>query len=62
MNGRMMDGMGSMMAWMMGIGLVGWVLLLALLVTIIVLLARIVGRMQDRERDKPGRNETPRGT
>jgi uncharacterized membrane protein len=41
----MMDGgMGSMMAWMMGIGLLGWVLVIALLVTILVVLVRLLGR------------------
>lgn len=45
-----------MMAWMMGIGLVGWVLLIALLVTIIVVLVRIVGRIQHQDPDNPRRN------
>lgn len=39
--------MGSMMGWMMGIGLLGWVLVIALLATIVVLLFRLVAR-QDR--------------
>jgi uncharacterized membrane protein len=48
----MMDGgMGSMMGWMMGIGLLGWVLVIALLVAIVVLLFRLVGR-QDRDGDR----------
>jgi uncharacterized membrane protein len=39
----MMDGgMASMMGWMMGFGLVGWVLVIALLVTIVVLLLRLL--------------------
>jgi len=33
-----MNGMDGMMGWMTGIGLAGWVLLIALLVTIIFLL------------------------
>lgn len=37
----MMDGgMGGMMAWMMGIGLLGWVLIIALLVAILIVLLR----------------------
>ena len=32
-----MDGMSAMMGWMMGLGLLGWVLLFALAVTVIVL-------------------------
>ena len=44
MDGGMLDGMGSMMAWMMGIGLLGWVLVIALLITIVVLLARLLVR------------------
>src|SRR6266849_9987984 len=38
----MMDGMGSMMAWMMGLGLLGWVLIVALLVAILVVLVRLL--------------------
>lgn len=41
----MMNGnMGSMMGWMMGLGLLGWVLVIALLATIVVLLLRLVAR------------------
>ena len=54
----MMDGsmMNSMMAWMMGIGLLGWVLVIALLVTIVVLLFRLLTRQ--RHGDGPGRSQT----
>jgi hypothetical protein len=48
---NMMDGMGSMMSWMMGIGLLGWVLVIALLVTIVVLLARLLS--QDKSKGGP---------
>jgi hypothetical protein len=49
----MMNGeMGSMMGWMMGIGLLGWVLVFALLVTIVVLLVRLVGRTGPDDRDR----------
>jgi hypothetical protein len=38
----MMDGgMGSMMGWMMGLGLLGWVLVIALLAAILVAVIRL---------------------
>ena len=41
----MMDGgMGSMMDWMMGLGLLGWVLVIAALVAIVALLVRLLAR------------------
>jgi hypothetical protein len=43
----MMDGMGSMMAWMMGLGLLGWVLIIALLVAILVVLVRLLPERKD---------------
>ena len=46
----MMDGMGSMMGWMMGLGLLGWVLVIALLVTIVIVLVQILKRGGPRER------------
>jgi uncharacterized membrane protein len=46
----MKDGMSSMMGWMMGFGLLGWVLVIALLVTIVVLLARLLSDRQSRDR------------
>lgn len=45
-----MDGMGSMMGWMMGLGLLGWVLVIALLVAILVVLVRILKRGGPAER------------
>jgi hypothetical protein len=45
-----MDGMGSMMGWMMGLGLLGWVLVIALLVTTLVVLVRILNRSGSGER------------
>lgn len=39
-----MSGMGSMMGWMMGLGLLGWVLVIGLLATIVVLLVEILRR------------------
>lgn len=45
----MMDGMGSMMGWMMGIGLLGWVLVIALLVTILVVLVQALSRRNSGE-------------
>jgi len=52
----MMDGgMSSMMGWMMGIGTLGWVLVVALLVVIVVVLTRILGRAgEHRDRDSSG--------
>ena len=43
----MMDSMGSMMAWMMGLGLLGWVLIIALLVAILVALVRLLTERKD---------------
>ena len=43
----MMDGMGSMMAWMMGLGLLGWVLIIALLVAILGVLVRLLTERRD---------------
>ena len=48
-----MNGMGSMMGWMMGLGLLGWVLVIALLVTIVVLLVQILRRSGASERHGP---------
>lgn len=46
----MMDnGMSSMMGWMMGLGLLGWVLVIALLVTIVILLVQLVTRTGRRD-------------
>lgn len=36
--------MGSMMGWMMGLGLLGWVLVIALLVTIVFALVELLTR------------------
>lgn len=57
----MHESMGSMMGWMMGVGLVGWVLVIALLVTIVVLLMRLVNR-QPRRNDllPPHRDDASR--
>jgi hypothetical protein len=49
----MHDGMGSMMAWMMGLGMLGWVLVVALLVTILVVLIRLLSRSESRDGPKP---------
>ena len=43
----MMDGKGSMMAWMMGLGLLGWVLVIALLVAILVVLVQMLTGRKD---------------
>ena len=45
------DGMmNSMMSWMMGIGALGWVLVIALLVTIVILLVQLMKRSGARDR------------
>jgi uncharacterized membrane protein len=44
-----MDGMGSMMGWMMGLGLLGWVVVIALLIAILVVLVRILNRGRSAE-------------
>lgn len=49
--------MGSMMGWMMGLGLLGWVLVIALLATIVVLLFRLVAR-QDRTGGRDARGDS----
>lgn len=52
----MMDGggMGTMMTWMMGIGMLGWVLVIALLATIVVLLVIVrKGATGDRTVSRP---------
>jgi hypothetical protein len=36
--------MDSMMTWMMGLGILGWVLVIALLITILVLVIRLLSR------------------
>ncbi len=58
----MHDGMGSMMSWMMGIGLAGWVLVIALLVTIVFLLVKLLDRTDRRDETRsspPRRGEPP---
>ena len=49
--------MGSMMGWMMGIGLLGWVLVVALLATIVVLLFQLIAR-QDRTGSRDSRGDS----
>jgi len=55
----MMDGMSSMMGWMMGFGMLGWVLVIALLVTIVVLLARLLRDSRSRDRGKSSGPDQP---
>jgi hypothetical protein len=46
----MMDGdMGSMMGWMMGLGLIGWVVVIALLVAILVILVRLLTTLGSKD-------------
>ena len=46
--------MSSMMSWMMGLGLLGWVLVIALLATIVVLLVQLVKSDGPRSSGRPG--------
>lgn len=45
--------MGSMMGWMMGLGLLGWVVVIALLVAILVVLVRVLGRLPPKDDIRP---------
>ncbi len=54
----MHGGMGAMMGWMMGLGLLGWILVIALLVTIVVLLMRLLSR-QPRDGERPSSTIQP---
>jgi uncharacterized membrane protein len=50
----MMDGdMGSMMGWMMGLGLLGWVVVIALLIAILVVLIRLAAKIGSKDQS-PG--------
>jgi hypothetical protein len=57
----MMDGgMGSMMVWMMGFGLLGWVVVIGLLIAILVVLVRLLSRQSaPGEIQRQGREEKP---
>jgi membrane protein implicated in regulation of membrane protease activity len=57
MDGAMMDGMASMMAWAMGLGLLGWVAVIVLLAIIAVLLVQLLRHARPRER--PGSRPPP---
>ena len=51
-----MNGMGPMMAWMMGIGLLGWLLVIGLLAAILVVLIKILKQRRPgglERRDEP---------
>jgi hypothetical protein len=60
MDGGMMDAMGPMMGWMRGLGLLGWLLVIGLLVTIVVLLAKTLKGTGSQE--GPGSPPPGRGT
>ena len=57
----MMDGgMGSMMAWMMGFGLLGWLVVIGLLIAILVVLVRMLSRQSaPGDTQRQGREEKP---
>lgn len=46
-----MDGMGSMMGWMMGLGLLGWVVVIALLIAILVVLIRLAATLGSKDQN-----------
>jgi uncharacterized membrane protein len=52
MDGGMTSVMNSMMGWVMGIGGLSWILVIALLVAIVVLLFRLAAR-RDGDDDRP---------
>lgn len=57
----MMDGgMGPMMDSMMGIGLLGWVLVIALLVAILVVLVRLLNERRSSGGQRPTSGTTDR--
>ena len=56
----MMDGgMGSMMGWMMGAGLLGWALVIGLLVTIVVLLVQVLRRAGAKASPRDAKSRAP---
>ena len=56
--------MGSMMGWMMALGLLGWVLVIALLIAILVVLIRLTTRLGSKDQSAgsppPGGREPKR--
>jgi len=46
-------GMGTMMGWMMGLGLLGWVLVIGLLIAILVVLIGLSRRLGKKDQGKP---------
>ena len=55
----MMDGsMGAMMAWMMGLGLLGWVLVIALLIAILIVVMRLLRRSPPKDDHFPPPGQT----
>jgi hypothetical protein len=50
----MMHGeMGSMMGWMMGLGLLGWLFVIGLLIAILVVLIRMLARLGPKDDISP---------
>jgi hypothetical protein len=57
-----MDGMGSMMGWMMGLGLLGWIVIIGLLIAILFVLVRLLSKPAaggPREIERHGRYDKP---
>ncbi|HXV11629.1 MAG TPA: hypothetical protein VD839_12595 [Burkholderiales bacterium] len=57
-NGAMGLMMNSMMGWMMTLGSLGWVLVIALLVAIVVLLVRLLSRTEPKDDRSAGAEHT----
>jgi hypothetical protein len=58
MNGAMGLMMNSMMGWMTTLGSLGWVLVIALLVAIVVLLVRLLSRTEPKDDRSAGSEHT----
>jgi uncharacterized membrane protein len=57
----MMNGdMGSMMGWMMGLGLLGWLVVIGLLIAILVVLIRLLARLAPKESGRAADQTTSR--
>jgi hypothetical protein len=53
----MMSGMGAMMAWMMGVSLLAWVLVVGLLVALLFGLVRLFSAAQSKGDDRATRTK-----
>ena len=60
MDGGMGSMMNSMMGWMMGIGFLGWVLVIALLAAMLVVLVRLLNERKSSGAQRPSGHTTDR--